>query len=125
MSKSFFKSSFSRLPQHKSFKYNPRYYDPDKEAIQKRMLERKDRMQMERGAFFKQNKGRLVGAFTDKEERIFNNTPSRDDQFARVLLLAGMLTLACMYWLDKVNGVIAITGIMLLMIFFVKKMNRI
>ena len=33
---SFFRSSFIKLPKHKTFEYKPRYFDPEKEEREKR-----------------------------------------------------------------------------------------
>lgn len=122
MSKSIWKSSFFKLPQHKQFNYIPRYYDPknDKET---NGTEDDNSIKLERGAFFKQkNRSRLLGAFTDREPNTFERFGQRrSGQFMRVLMMAGLLTLAVLIMFDKMSLVSALPFLFLFSVVFLVK----
>ncbi|QQS30608.1 MAG: hypothetical protein IPM47_06660 [Sphingobacteriales bacterium] len=122
MSKSIWRSSFFKLPQHKQFNYIPRYYDPktDKELTD----EAADEIRLERGAFFKQrNKSRLAGAFTGNHvsntfERFAFN---RQAQFLRILMLVGLLTIGLLTLFEKLSLSVAVPFLLLFAVVFIAK----
>ncbi|OWY22560.1 hypothetical protein C7N43_18720 [Sphingobacteriales bacterium UPWRP_1] len=121
MSKNLWKSSFFKLPQHKQFNYIPRYYDPQTDKENQTAGE--DTIKLERGAFFKQkNRSRLVGAFTDKEVSTFERFRQRQSgQLVRVLMMAGLLTLAMLILLDQVSLASAVPFLVLFSVVFLVK----
>lgn len=122
MSKNLWKSSFFKLPQHKQFNYIPRYYDPQTDKENQTADE--DTIKLERGAFFKQkNRSRLVGAFTGSNEiSTFERFRQRQSgQLVRVLMMAGLLTLAMLILLDQVSLASAVPFLVLFSVVFLVK----
>jgi len=121
MSKSLWKSSFFKLPQHKQFNYIPRYYDPQNDKENQPAGE--DTIKLERGAFFKQkNRSRLAGAFTGNEVSTFERFGQRQSgQLVRVLMMGGLLTLATLILLDQISLATAVPFLLLFSVVFLVK----
>ncbi len=116
----FLKSSFIRLPKHRRFDYTPIYYDKDKEERD----EKRRSIRFERGAFYNQDsRSRIVGAFTERDIA-FRERTSTGSQVARVFLLAAMLTVPTLIYLDVIKIWIGVPFLLILMILFVMRVNR-
>lgn len=126
---SIFKSRFVRIPEHKRFDFQPRYYDQEEEERKSR---RSQQIRLEKGAFYNsKNKSRLVGAFSDKDV-VYRQKIRRGGgagQLFRVLLIAAMLTLITGFLTGMVKSLatmaVSIGAIILLMIVFITKGNRV
>lgn len=120
--KGLFRSRFFKVPEHRQFTYVPQYYDIEEEERQE-MFGHKD-IKLERGAFFKQStRLRITEAFRN-DDYIFRERQSKVGRFMRLLLLMGMLSLAALYLIGKIQGVIAISLLLFLTIIFVSKVNN-
>lgn len=66
-----FLSLFTKAPQHQRFNYEPRYYDPVKEELQKREARIKQELARERGEQIEDNKhrSRIAGSFHSARKR--------------------------------------------------------
>ncbi len=115
------RSGFSRLPKHKQFSYKPRYYDPEEEERKERLGEKS--IKMEKGSFFKRKSGgHLVGALSERQ--VVYQDRRNKGQLSRVLLLFAMLCLPLLYIFDQMNGFVAITLLVILLILFIIKVNK-
>jgi len=115
------RSGFSRLPKHKQFSYQPRYYDPEEEERQERLGNKS--IKMEKGSFYKRGGGGyLVGSMSERDI-VFKNRRNKG-QFSRVVLLVAMLCLPLLYMFDMLNGFIAITFLVILLILFIIRVNK-
>jgi len=114
------KSSFSKLPKHKKFSYTPRYYDSDAEK-----RESKKRLKMERGSFYKNKNSLIVGSFTDQKDRVFRRNTSGRNQLFRTVLLFIMLGILALYLVGMVSGIFTFAFLLIFLLVFISKANRI
>ena len=119
-----FRSKLFRLPQNRTFDYRPRYYDEEEERKQERLGEKK--IKMEKGAFFRQskNRSRIVGSFSGEENAYSRNYTSSSAQVIRILLLIVMLSIPVLYILDKMSAAVAIPALLILLVVFVSRVNK-
>ncbi len=118
---SIFSSKFVHTPQNRKFDYSPRYYDAEKEERKEKF---EQNIKLERGAFFKgRNRSRLVGAFSEKE-LVFRKKHDRSQQTKRTLLLIAMMALPCLFIGDMIPSVVAIVGFAVLMLLFIRNVNK-
>ncbi len=115
-----FRSSFAKLPKHKTFEYTPRYYDPEEEARKQRR-----ELKLERGSFYRHHKSPLVRSMTSRNDRIYRRSRSRRNQGMRILLLIGMLGIVSAYILGLVSGIFTVAFVCVFMLVFISKVNSI
>lgn len=115
-----FLKPLTKLPSHKSFNYQPRYYDPEKEARRHRINER---IKIEKGAMYNQPGNRLVGAFKKQSiaHRSKNNFNART---LRSFLLIAMFGVITLYYLDEINGIFAAVASAILLIIFIQRTSK-
>lgn len=124
MKKGIFRSSFFRLPEHRKFNYKPLYFDAEKEEREQRAG--KKPIKMERGAFYKNknNKSRLVGAFTEDGYDFKEYRKGKVDQAVRFILLVMMLSLIAFIMIGEGNNYVSLTLLLFLLVIFVQRVNR-
>jgi len=112
------KSSFVRVPSHRQFNYIPRYYDKDED-------ERKSKrnMTLERGAFFKNKKSPISGAFTDRNIVFRRERNARSGQMLRLGILTAMICIPIMVFLDLISLWIGVPFLVILLLLFIVKVN--
>ena len=114
-----FNSRLFKVPKYNQFNYIPRYYDQEADERKKRR-----EMRLERGAFFKQgNRSRIVGAFNERN-MVFRERHRPGSQLTRILLLASMICVPCMVFLDIVPLAVGIPALLGLMVLFVMRVNK-
>lgn len=111
--------SFFKVPQHKRFDYKPLYYDKDVEERQER---RDKRIKLEKGSFYR-NKSQISGAFSDKEY-VFRKRTGRSAQLLRTVLLTAMMFVIFALFLDLMPKAIAIGLLCILLLFFIRNINK-
>ncbi len=118
----FFRSSFTKLPKHKTFEYQPRYYDPEAEE-----RKAKRELKMERGAFYRHSKhtSPLMRSVVDRNTRAFRRNTSKRNQFTRTILLIVMLSIFAAYVLGVLSGILTVCFICVFMMVFISKLNSI
>ncbi len=114
------KSSFNKLPQHRKFSYTPRYYDPEKEE-----MEKKKSLKLERGSFYKNRNSMIAGSFSSSKDRAFRRNTSKRNQFFRTVLLFVMLSILTLYLLDLVSGIFTFAFLLIFLLLFISKANSI
>lgn len=99
---SFFKRSLVRLPRNQKFNYEPRYFDPLKEEIQ----ERRD-LSLKKGAFYKNNKRPLHGAFSERNAfQRSQQLKSKQSQVIRTFIVLGVLLLLFALSFEKLDKIL-------------------
>jgi len=118
--KAMLKSSFSKLPQHKKFSYTPRYYNPEKEE-----LDKKKDLKLERGSFYKNRNSLIAGSLSSNKDRAFRRNTSKRNQFFRTVLLFIMLGILTLYLLGMVSGIFTFAFLLIFLLLFISKANTI
>lgn len=110
---------FFRVPDHETFEYKARYYDPDKESRQSR----RERLK------FSQNPGvenpranNLAGKL--RRNRVAGYSTRARNQNQRTFLLAGMMFLLLFYYLDQISIIFALPVLFILMLVFIHKAKK-
>ena len=113
----FFKSKFTRLPEHSKFEYTPRYYDAEKEEKQEREIR-----------FGKATKARYSGASMMGKFRGFKyvnrERQSQSGKWTKMGLLLALMGVATALYLGKINGILAIGIILILLVLFIRETNK-
>lgn len=91
---------FGKRPKHRSFDYTPRYYDPDKEDLKRRMSEYSDKPSGQNDA--EAVKSRIRGSFKKQigvkyESDHYKNSLKRSNRIVLIVTLA--LILLTLYFL--------------------------
>lgn len=94
---------FGKRPKHRSFDYTPRYYDPDKEDLKRRMapyLDDKDKTSIDPDAV----KARLKGSFkrqigTKYESDMYKRSLRRSNRIVMIVAV-GLIALSLFFLLE-------------------------
>lgn len=110
--------SFSKLPRHKQFSYQPRYFDPEKEKI-----EQKKRISIREGSKSQAKISPIAGQF--RNLRVVKRTRSSAvSRWSRLALLALMFFPIYLYYIEMINGIFAILAVFFLLVIFIYRTNK-
>lgn len=115
---SLFKSAFSRVPKHSKFHYQPRYVK-EKKGLEKRKRE----IKLEKGSFFKHSK--TLSKFREPSISHYkHNSKSRKN--AKYIVSIAMMGCIIGYYnfSDRYAGMIALAGLFILLIVFIRLNNK-
>lgn len=113
----FLRSSFSRVPKHKTFNYQPRYYTETP-------LDEKKRFEFRRDRYFQdEEKQPLIGAF--KSEPIaYRKRGSKGKGRMNLMLLLAMLATAGLTFYEEIPLLVGSFLIFCFLVIFLRQQNR-
>lgn len=103
--------SFIRLPRHQKFHYEPRYYDPIKEDIERRTKLAKNQLSNEANAEL----GERISMQWNRREN-----QAKKSSIRQLLIVTALITTVVVYFYFGNNGIYGLLGIFALLYFYFK-----
>jgi hypothetical protein len=109
-----------RTPQHNTFEYHARYYDPEREVLENK----KQRIRFRAGQMANSNAARNLAGKMRRNRVAGYSRRNAGAQNTRTMLLAGMLLVTLLYMGDQINLIFALPFIFVLMLLFIHKSKQ-
>ncbi|MDG2369180.1 MAG: hypothetical protein P8M12_00920 [Flavobacteriales bacterium] len=97
MQKPFFKSRLFKLPNHKKFDFSPRYYDEEKERMEKKRAEFAKEINVDKNEKSVQIESRMREQFKSRSQTTNYTTNSSYWSNIRLLVIFGILMIGFYY----------------------------
>ena len=114
---SILKSAFSRVPKHSKFNYEARYAKEEKG-----LDNRKNKLKLEKGAFFKHSK--TFSKFRDPSITHYKHNTTSRKRAKYILSLAMMACIYVFYMKGGYAGIFSILLFLILLIVFIRLNNK-